>query len=77
MDYDFERRRADLARENQLRRELDEASPSLGSAGLIIAGIILVILGVVFFGPPVGERTDVASRAPVETTAPASPQSNP
>jgi hypothetical protein len=66
----------ELARDNQWRRELDEATPSIGSAGLIIGAVILFILGVVYFGPPAGDRTHVASGDAVEapaTTAPSNP----
>lgn len=71
MDHDLLSRRDDLARDLQLRRELDQAAPSVGAAGLIIAAALLLILGIVYFGPPAGERTQVASGDSVETASPA------
>lgn len=76
MDHDLLHRRDELARDNQLRRELDQATPSIGSTGLIIGAAILLILGIVFFGPPAGERTNVVSGDSVEgpaATPPAKP----
>ncbi len=69
MDYDLLRRRDDL-RDLHLRHELDEATPSIGPAGLIVGAIMLVVLGVVYFGQPAAERTHVASGDSVEATAP-------
>jgi len=74
MDHDLLRRRDDLARDLHLRRELDAATPSLGSAGLIVGAIMLVILGIVYFAPPAVERTHVASGDSVEATAPLNSQ---
>lgn len=70
MDYDLLNRRDDLSRDHQLRRELDDATPSVGAAGLLIGVVILLILGIIFFGPPAGERTQLASGDPVEATMP-------
>jgi hypothetical protein len=66
----------DLLRPDQLRRDLDEATPSAGSAGLIIGAAILFILGVVYFAPPAGDRTNVAVGDSVEAPATPAP-SNP
>jgi hypothetical protein len=77
MDHDLlHRPRDELAHDNQLRRELDAATPSIGAAGLIIGAVIVFILGVVYFSPPAGDRTHVASGGTVEapaTTAPSNP----
>jgi hypothetical protein len=77
MDYDLPNQRwprEQVERDNQLRRELDEATPSTGSAGLIIGAVILIILGVVFFGSPGGNNaTSVASRDTVQPPAPTTP----
>ncbi len=70
MDLDLLRRRDDLARDPHWRRELDVATPSIGSAGLIVGAIMLLLLGIVYFGPPAAERTQVASGDSVEATAP-------
>jgi hypothetical protein len=77
MDNDLLNRRDDLSRDHQLRRELDDASPTVGSAGLLIGAIILLLLGIVFFGSPAGERTQMASGDTVEAAAPVSPQTSP
>jgi hypothetical protein len=74
MDHDLLRRRDDLARDLHWRRELDEATPSIGSAGLIVGAIMLLVLGIVYFGPPAAERTHVASGDSVEATAPLNSQ---
>ncbi|MFM9848778.1 MAG: hypothetical protein ACKVP3_16620 [Hyphomicrobiaceae bacterium] len=70
MDYDLLRRRDDLARDLHSRRELDKATPSIGPAGLIVGAIMLLVLGVMYFGQPAAERTHVASGDGVEATAP-------
>jgi len=60
-----------------MRRELDEATPGVGSAGLIISAAILIILGVVFFGSPISDNTtSVASRDRIEAPAPTTPPGN-
>jgi hypothetical protein len=69
MDHDLLRRRDDLARDLHWRRELDEATRSIGSAGLIVGAIMLLVLSIVYFGPPAAERTHVASGDSVEATA--------
>jgi len=80
MDHDFHNQRwsrDELARDQQVQRDLDEATPSMGSAGLIIGAVILIILGVVYFGPSAGTNTNVASGdktgAAAPTTAPTKP----
>jgi hypothetical protein len=70
MDHDLLRRRDDLARDLHWRRELDEAAPSIGLAGLIVGAIMLLVLGIVFFGPPAAERTHVVFGDSVDATAP-------
>jgi hypothetical protein len=70
MDHDLLRRRYDLARDLHGPHELDDAAPSIGSASLIVGAIMLLVLGIVFFGPPAAERTHVASGDSVEATAP-------
>jgi hypothetical protein len=77
MDHDLLRRHEDFLRDNQLRRELDAATPSIGPAGLIIAAAILVILAIVYFGPSVSNTTNVASRDATEAPAPIFPPTNP
>jgi hypothetical protein len=77
MDHDLLHRHEDFLRDNQLRRELDAATPSLGPAGLIIAAAIVVILAVVYFGPPASNTTNVASRDAMEAPAPILPPTNP
>ena len=62
MDHDLLHRRDDLSRDNQLRRQLDEATPSIGLAGVMILAVILVILGVVYFSLPASNTTSVATR---------------
>jgi hypothetical protein len=74
MDHDLFRRRDDLARDLHWRRELDEATPSIGSVGLIVGAIMLLVLGIAYFGPPASERTHVASGDSVEATAPQNSQ---
>jgi hypothetical protein len=69
MDHDLLRRRDDLARDLHRHRELDAATPSIGSASLIIGAIMLLLLGITYFGPP-AERTHVASGDTLEATAP-------
>jgi len=70
MAHDLLHRRDDLSRDNQLRRQLDEATPSLGFAGLMILAVILVILGVLYLGPPASDTTSIAMRdAATETPA--------
>jgi hypothetical protein len=66
-----------LHRHGELRRELDEATPSVGWAGLLIGAVILVMLAVVYFGPPQGSNTDMASRDTVEAPAPVTTPTNP
>jgi hypothetical protein len=77
MEHDLPRRlpRDDLERDNLLRRELDEATPSMGAAGLIMGAVILIIFGAIYFGPPAGDNTTVASRdlAPAPITNTTSP----
>jgi hypothetical protein len=68
--------RDELGRADQVRREFDEAAPSTGFAGVIIAAIIVVILGIVLFGPSAGNNTSVATRDAAKTPAPAAPPSN-
>lgn len=70
MDHDLLRRRDDLARDLHWRRELDAATPNIGSAGLIVGAIMLFLLGIVYFGPPATERTQIASGDSVDATAP-------
>ena len=70
MDHDLLRRRDDLARDLHRRRELDEATPSLGAASLILGAIMLLVLGIAYFGPPAAERTHVASGDTAEAAAP-------
>ena len=81
MDHDLLNRgwpRDELKRDSQLRRELDEATPSLGAAGLTIGVIILLILGIVFFGSPTGnDTTNVATRDAIEAPAPVANPTNP
>lgn len=69
MDHDLLRRRDELARDLHWRRELD-AGPSIGSASLIVGAIMLLVLGIVYFGPPTAERTHVAVGDSVGATAP-------
>ena len=73
MDHDLLHRRDDLSRDNQLRRQLDEATPSFGFAGVMLLAVILVILGAVYFGPPASDPTSVAMRDATETPAPVTP----
>jgi hypothetical protein len=68
--HDLIRRRDDLARDLHLRRELHDAPPSVGSAGLVVGAIMLLVLSIVFFGSSAADRTDLASGDSVETTAP-------
>lgn len=70
MDHDLLRRRDDLARDLYGRRELDEAAPSIGAASLVVGAIMLLVLGIAFFGSPTAERTHVASGDSVDATAP-------
>ena len=70
MDYDLQHRRDDLLRDQQLRRGLDQPTPSVGSASLVVGALVLLILGIVYFSPPAGERTNVASQTepPISAT---------
>jgi hypothetical protein len=77
MDHDLLRRHEDFLRDNQLRRELDAAAPSIGPAGLIITAAIVIILAVVYFGPSLSNTTYVASRDAMEAPAPILPPTNP
>jgi hypothetical protein len=81
MDHDLLSRggsRDELKRDHQLRRELDEATPSVGAAGLMVGAILLVILGIVFFSPPTGNNaTSVATRDAIEAPASVSNPTNP
>jgi hypothetical protein len=77
MDHDLLHRRNELSRDHQLRRELDEATPSIGSAGLTIGALILIILGVVYFGPPTSNSSNVATRDAIEAPAPMPPPTTP
>ena len=81
MDHDLLNRgwsRDELKRDNQLRRELDEATPSVGSAVLFIGAVALLILGVVFFGSPTGnDTTNVATNRAIEAPAPVTNPTNP
>ena len=77
MDYDLINRRDELSRDNQLRRELDEATPSIGAASLVVGGLILLILGVVYLGPPASDTTTVETRAAMEMAAPMPAPTNP
>jgi hypothetical protein len=78
MNHDLLHRRDDLAHDHQLRRELDEATPSVGWVGLLIAAVILVTLGVVLFGQPAGDNTtSTASRETIEMPARPTPPVNP
>lgn len=70
MDHDLLSRRDQLARELHGRRELDQATPSVGSASIIVGVIMLLLLGIVYFGSPAAERTRVASGDSVDATAP-------
>lgn len=64
-------RREELARDNRLRRELDEARPSLGWAAVMIAAILVVVMGVFLLGSPVGDTpSSVASRDLTQTQSP-------
>ena len=76
MDHDLLHRRDDLSRDNQLRRQLDEATPSIGLAGVMILAVILVILGAVYFGLPASNTNSVATRDAIEIPAPV-PATNP
>jgi hypothetical protein len=68
----------DQYRYDQVRRELDGATPSVGSAGFLIGAVILIILALVLFGPPFGDNaTNVASRNTIQTPAPTTPPNNP
>ncbi len=73
MDHDLLHRSDDLSRDNQLRRQLDEATPSIGLPGLMILAAVLVILGAVYFGPPASNTTSVATRDAIEIPAPVPP----
>ena len=73
MDHDLLHRSDDLSRDNQLRRQLDEATPSIGLAGFMMLAVILVILGAVYFGPPASNTTSVATRDVIEIPAPVPP----
>ena len=73
MDHDLLHRRDDLSRDNQLRRQLDEATPSIGLAGVMILAVILAILGAVYFGLPASNTTSVATRDAIEIPAPVPP----
>jgi hypothetical protein len=73
MDHDLLHRRDDPSRGNQLQRQLDEATPSIGLAGIMMLAVILVILGAVYFGPPVSNTTSVATRDAIEIPAPVPP----
>ena len=78
MDHDLRGwSRDELKRDRHLRRELEEASPSVGSAGLMIGAIFLVILGIVFFGQPTGDHSTVASRDPIAAPAPGTQTNSP
>ena len=72
MDHDLLQRRDDLSRDNQLRRQLDEATPSMGLAGVMMLAI-LVILGAVYLSPPASDTTSVAMRDANEISAPVPP----
>jgi hypothetical protein len=73
MDHDLLHRSDDLSRDSQLRRQLDEATPSIGLAGFMMLAVILVILGAVYFGPPASNTTSVATRDVIEIPAPVPP----
>jgi hypothetical protein len=73
MDHDLLHRSDDLSRDHQLQRQLDEATPSIGLAGVMILAVILVILGAVYFGPPASNTTSVATRDAIEIPAPVPP----
>ena len=61
--------RHELARDNQLRQELDDGTPGKGAAGFIIGAAILLILGIVYLSPSIGgSTTGVASRDTVEAS---------
>ena len=68
MDHDLLHRRDDFARDNQLRRQLDEAQPSL--AGAIVLAVILAILVAVYLGSPASNPTSVATWDAIETPVP-------
>jgi hypothetical protein len=73
MDDDLPHRLDDLSRDNQLRRQLDEATPSIGWAGAMALAVFLGVLGIVYFGAPTSGTTTVATGDPIETLAPVPP----
>ena len=73
MDYDLINRRDELSRDNQLRRELDEATPSIGAASLMIGALILILLASVYVSPPTNNTTNIAAGDAMETPAPTNP----
>ena len=72
MDFDLQHRRDELLRDQHLRGDLYQATPSVGAAGLVIGALMLLILGIVFLGSPAGERTNVASQTEAPATLPPS-----
>jgi hypothetical protein len=64
------RPRDNTARDDQLRRQIDGATPSLGLLGLIAGVLVALALLVYFFSPPAGDTGNVASR---DTPAPSTP----
>lgn len=61
--------RDDMIRENELRRQLEEATPNLGFVAVMIAAVLVIGIGVFLFGSTDGSAP---TQSPSPTAHPTS-----